>query len=183
MQNRIVISLTAAFALTMAMPAAAQVSGSKTPQANGKIQKGGGKYYRSGGKKYRGGGKYYRGGGDYSGGGGHYSEGGGNVSQYGTPDVIKGLGTYAGDLYASRFPGNGNYFYYGFQDYYYPPQELPKPPLARNGAKIIDVQKLLNATQNPASVESGSGAKIIDVQQALNEMTCDEETKVCLIKP
>ncbi|MCP4318556.1 MAG: hypothetical protein GY789_21760 [Hyphomicrobiales bacterium] len=84
---------------------------------------------------------------------------GGNISQYGVPSRIRGVGTYAGNIYAERFRKNGNYFYVGGSDGYYPPQELPKPPLARNGAKIIDVQ------------------------EALSAMDCDEATKICLIKP
>ena len=162
MQNRIVISLAAALALTMAIPAVAQENGRNTTEYSGKKLKGGGKHYRNGGNKYRSGGRYYRGGGSYSQGGGDYgdySEGGGNVSQYGTPDVIRGIGTYAGDLYATRFPGNGNYFYIGGDGGYYPAQDLPSPSLPREGAKIIDVE------------------------EAIAAMKCDEATKVCLIKP
>lgn len=177
MQNRTILSLAAAFALTMAMPAVAQMSStSQTSQPSANTYIGGGQNYRSSGKTYRYGKKHRGGGRYYKGSGG----GGGNVSQYGTPDQIKGLGTYAGDLYAKRFKGNGNYFYYGGQDYFFVPQPQQAPTLAREGAKIIDVQEALNTAQ---STEAATGAKIIDVQEALNALQCDEDTGVCLIKP
>ena len=35
----------------------------------------------------------------------------------------------------------------------------------------------------PVKTEPNSGTKIINVQEALNTMDCDEETKICVIKP
>ncbi|MEX3011681.1 hypothetical protein [Hoeflea sp. TYP-13] len=81
------------------------------------------------------------------------------MADNGLPTHIKGLGTYSGGISAKRFKGNGIYFYVDNGREYYP-QPLPeKPPLPRNGAKIIDVG---------------------DAQPA---MDCDQATKICVIRP
>ena len=81
------------------------------------------------------------------------------LADNGLPTRIKGLGTYSGAISARQFKGNGIYFYVDRDRGNYAPIEPPKKALPRPGPKIIDVG---------------------DAQPA---MDCDDQTKVCIIRP
>jgi hypothetical protein len=78
----------------------------------------------------------------------------------GLPSYIPGIGTYAGGLSATRFRGNGNYFYWQGDSGYV---LVPTPE------RVVGKPK--------------QGAKIIDVEKVLAERDCEDENGVCVIRP